>query len=47
MTHKEFENLIDELEKDSLDTLKNKNSKYGRKILLICDALQMLLDNFD
>ena len=25
----------------------NKNSKYGRKILLICDALQMLLDNFD
>lgn len=25
----------------------DKNSKYGRKILLMCDALQMLLDNFD
>ena len=29
MTHIEFENLIDELEKDSLNTLKNKNSKYA------------------
>ena len=25
----------------------DKNTKYGRKILLMCDALQMLLDNFD
>lgn len=29
MNHKEFENLIDELEEDSLDTLKKKNSKYA------------------
>lgn len=29
MTHKEFENLIDNLENDSLITLKNKNSKYA------------------
>ena len=29
MTHKEFEHLIDELEEDSLDTLKKKNSKYA------------------
>ena len=29
MTHKEFEHLIDELEKDSLNTLKKKNSKYA------------------
>ena len=29
MNHKEFENLIDELEEDSLNTLKKKNSKYA------------------
>ena len=29
MTHKEFESLIDELEEDSLNTLKKKNSKYA------------------
>ena len=29
MDHKEFENLIDELEEDSLNTLKKKNSKYA------------------
>ena len=29
MTHKEFGHLIDELEEDSLNTLKNKNSKYA------------------
>lgn len=29
MTHKEFEHLIDELEEDSLNTLKKKNSKYA------------------
>lgn len=29
MTHKEFESLIDELEEDSLNTLKNKNAKYA------------------
>ena len=29
MTHKEFENLIDELEEDSLNTLKSKNAKYA------------------
>lgn len=29
MTHKQFERLIDELEEDSLNTLKKKNSKYA------------------
>ena len=29
MTHKEFESLVDELEEDSLNTLKKKNSKYA------------------
>lgn len=29
MTHKQFENLVDELEEDSLNTLKKKNSKYA------------------
>ena len=29
MTHKQFENLIDELEEDSLNTLKSKNAKYA------------------